>query len=235
MGCQCNGPSAAGCPGPSAACSDPSISGPSKFEPNKEYTVVAEYSRKSRVANLLVDGELYLSKHALMPPVMFLSAPVLRVDYSYDTTLTGPQPQRSGRNAAGRFAQLCRHGAFSVKHETSALAAAGWVMGLGHDRCTHGPHWRGLLALLPHQPCMQALCLTWGLRHECYCSPPCGLCSTLAWAQRLAAAYQRTGSLLEVHPHAPHWSMLSGLVADGFDWTRRGGQGKVSARRTILL
>jgi hypothetical protein len=70
MGCQCNGPGAAGCPGPSAACSDPSISGASKFEPNVEYTVVAEYSRKTQIATIVVDGELYLSKHAhWMPPV----------------------------------------------------------------------------------------------------------------------------------------------------------------------
>lgn len=37
--------------------------------------------------------------------------------------------------------------------------------------------------------------------------------------------YQRSGSLLEVHPHAQHWASLSGMVADGMNWTLRRSKG----------
>ena len=70
LGCQCNGPSAAGCPRAVAGCSDPAVTGPSKFQPNVEYAVVAEYSRKSEIATVTVDGKPYFSKHVhWVPPV----------------------------------------------------------------------------------------------------------------------------------------------------------------------
>lgn len=74
FGCQCNGPSDAGCP-TGTACSDPAIIGPSKFKPNTEYVVSAAYSRTTEIATLMVDGELYLSKHVhWSPPVRTCAA-----------------------------------------------------------------------------------------------------------------------------------------------------------------
>ena len=58
------------------------------------------------------------------------------------------------------------------------------------------------------------------------CFSPCGL--YLQYVGLGAAigrrTYQRSGSLLDVHPHAPHWKSLSGMISDGIQWTRHGGR-----------
>ncbi len=195
MGCQCNGPSAAGCPGTSAACSDPSIRGPSKFEPNVEYTVVAEYSRKSQVANLLVDGELYLSKHVhWMPPVrpyppLFPRVYQLR---SHDATLTGlQQPQRSGPVTllAGSHSSADTEPFLGEARNIGVwpLPAGSW----GWDMI-------GVVMGLVGVVCLPSFTTS----HACHCAPSGVLatratahaaiwivCSILAWAQRSAAAH----------------------------------------------
>jgi len=88
FGCQCNGPTSAGCPQAGAACSEPAVQGPSRFQPNVEYKVVAEYSRKTEEATVSVDGEPYFSKHVRWNPPR--SGPVTLLAGSHASADTEP-------------------------------------------------------------------------------------------------------------------------------------------------